>query len=378
MLALTNGKIFGRNGEVYPGTIVVEGEYIHRVDADGSAPEDARVIDLGGRTVLPGFINAHSHITFFEGGDPTTPDGTVALQAAHNARRALEAGITTVRDVGGVRHLDIALRDAIDQGLVPGPRLLVSGQFIAMTGGHSYSRGIEADGPDNVRKAVRLQAKAGADLIKFMGSGGVADPQETPDEVQFTFEELRAGIDEAHRLGRTVAVHAHPAAAVKAAVKAGADFIEHGTFVDEEAIALLVERGTVLIPTFCVYKAIASDKRQPKVMQENARRVLDEKLIRFAKAVQAGVRWGVGMDNGTFYPPDDVATELSMLVQAGISPAGALLAVTERNAHHLGLHDRGTLEAGKLADIVVVDGDPLQDVGCVRSPWLVLKGGMPS
>lgn len=374
MLALVNGSVLFPDGRLERADIYVEGKSIKEIRVAEPVERGTETVDLAGRYVIPGLINLHSHLTFFKGA-VSASDQLVALNSVANAWRALKAGITTVRDVGGIRHADIRLRDAIATGLVSGPRLLVAGQFICMTGGHSNYYAREADG-EEIRRAVREQVRAGADLIKFMGSGGVAAAGENPDQVQFTFEELRLGIDEAHRLGRKVAVHAHPTAAIRNAVLAGADYVEHASYLDEETIELLLDRDVIIVPTLSVYQRIANDESRPPALRENARRILNEKLKGFARAAHAGVRWGVGLDNGTFYPPDDIASELELLVAAGIPSEEVLLAATTGNAQHLGLdRETGSIAAGQQADLVVLDGNPLADVAAVRDPWLVLKEG---
>jgi imidazolonepropionase-like amidohydrolase len=377
VLALINGKILLPSGRAERADVLLEGDRIREVGRAVAVPRGTPAVDASGKTIIPGLINLHSHLTFFPGA-PSASDHEVSFSAASNAYRAMRAGITTVRDVGGVRHADIRLRDAIAAGLVPGPRLLVSGMFICITGGHSHHYAREADGVDGVRRAVREQVKAGADLIKFMGSGGVADATEDPEQVQFTFDELQQGVDEAHRLGRKVAVHAHPTAAIRSAILAGADFIEHATFLDEPTIELLLEREVIIVPTLCVYERIANDEARPRSLRDHAKRILDEKLGRFSLAAQAGVRWGVGLDNGTFYPPDDIAAELELIVAAGVPPSEAMRAATDGNARLLGLEDEvGSVSEGKRADLVLLDDDPTKNLGAVRSPRLVIKDGKP-
>lgn len=358
-------------------TILIRDGRIEAVGEEIEIGDDTQRVCLDGAFVIAGLINLHSHLTFFPGADDVS-DANIAFRATQQAREALLAGITTIRDIGGMHHVDVALRDAIRDEHIVGPRLLVCGKIICMTGGHTYPRAREADGVDDVRRAVREQVKVGADFIKFMGSGGVARPDESPEDLQFTLEELEAGVDEAHRLNRSVAVHAHPKAAMLSAIRAGVDFIEHATFLDDEVVDACLERDVVIVPTFCVYKRISTSTKLPRPMVENAKRIYDEKVRRFDAARKAGVRWGVGLDNGTYYPPNDYVTELECLVEAGVSPHEALDAATAGNAGLLNMQDEiGTIARGKQADLVVVKSDPLKQLESVREPVVVIKNGRP-
>lgn len=375
--ALTDLTIVAQDGYRANTAILIHNDRIEAVSEEVPIARDIPRVSLGGAYVIPGLINVHSHLTFFAGAD-TASDAQIAFKATQQAKDALLAGITTVRDIGGMRHIDIALRDAIRDEHIAGPRLLVCGKIICMTGGHTYPRAREADGVTDVRRAVREQVKAGADFIKFMASGGVARPEESPDDVQFTFEELQAGVDEAHRLNRAVAVHAHPKAAMLTAIRAGVDFIEHATFIDDEVIAACLERDVVIVPTFCVYKRISMSTELPRPMVENAMRIYEEKLQRFDLARRAGVRWGVGLDNGTYYPPHDYVTELECLVEAGVSPEEALHVATDGNAGLLNMGTEiGSITQGKKADLVVLRNDPLKDLNSMREPVMVVKNGRP-
>lgn len=376
-LAVTNATVLTPTGWRANATILLRDDLIEQVSDSSPLPAEVEQVSVEGAFVIPGLINMHSHLTFFPGADSAT-DAEISFRAAQQAREALLVGITTVRDVGGMRHIDIALRDGIENRHVPGPRLRVSGKIICMTGGHTYPRAREADGVDDVRRAVREQVKAGADLIKFMASGGVARPDESPDDVQFTLAELQTGVDEAHRMNRPVAVHAHPKAAMLTAVRAGVDFIEHATFLDDEVVDACMENNVAIVPTFCVYKRMASSESLPKPMVENAKRLYDEKVRRFELARQAGIRWGVGLDNGTYYPPNDYVTELQCLIEAGVSAEEALSAATIGNAELLGMHETlGGITPGSKADLAVLPNDPLKQLECLRTPTVVIKDGRP-
>jgi imidazolonepropionase-like amidohydrolase len=343
-------------------------------------------LDLGGCTVIPGLINAHVHLTMDnEAHDPyeallKEPPAVTALRAAARTRRMLEAGVTTARDLGGMNYIELALRDLIASGEIPGPRLLCAGKQITMTGGQGWPIGRECDGPDEVRKAAREQLKAGADLVKLMATGGVLTPGVEPGTSQLDEDELRAGVSEAHKAGRRTAAHAQGLEGVKAALRAGVDTIEHGIFLDEEAVAMMKDRQVVFVPTLTPAYRIMQAGLQGGMSREvmkKMNRVNAAILVSFQLAWRAGVILAVGSDGGTpFNPHEDILTELCLMVEAGLSPMDAIRAATWGSARALGLEgETGTLEPGRRADLLVLAGDPLADINAIARVVYVIQGG---
>jgi imidazolonepropionase-like amidohydrolase len=389
--AFVGGLIFLGDGRVLEkGTVVVEGERILRVGKGKTAiPKGAKTIPLDGRSLLPGFIDTHVHICLDASPDPVStlaaePAPITVLKAARSARETLMAGVTTIRDMGGKDGIDLHLRDAINRGLTPGPRMLVSRNLVCMTGGHGWPFGREADGPDEVRKAVREQVRAGADLVKLMATGGVLTPGVEPGAAQFTEEELRAGIEEAHKAGRKTATHAMGREGILNALRAGIDSVEHGVFLDDEAISLLKKRHVPVIPTLsALYNIIekGTEGGIPAYAVEKTEAVKPHHLRSVRMAREAGVVIAMGTDAGTpFNRHGENLREAMLLVEmAGYRPEEALHAATGLAARVLGREkDLGTVEEGKLADLVVMDGNPLEDMGLLLKPEaiaLVMQGG---
>ncbi len=378
-LVLRNVRLIdglGRSRE--RATIVVRGDRIAAVgdSRDIGAPRGARVIDGRGLTVIPGLIDCHVHLCL--GGEPDvvatiardTPAMTV-LKAAQFARRTVEAGFTTVRDLGFRDHAVFSLKRAIESGLTPGPRILAAGLAICMTGGHARFIGREADGPVAVMAAVREQLAAGADVIKVIASGGVLTPGTSPEDAQFTPEELSAAVAEAGRAGRRVAAHAHGSSGMKNAVRAGVHSIEHATLMDEEAASLMKERDVFMVPTL---SALATTAEHGSACGAPDHAVTKAKTMRarheaaFKRAHCGGIPIALGTDAGTpFNYHGDNAQELERMVALGMSPMEALQAATAWAARLLGLDGAvGTIEAGKLADLVVVAGNPLKRIAVLR------------
>ena len=359
--AIRNGKVFLPAATLQEVTVLISGDSISGVGVEGQGlevPPGAAILDARGKTVMPGLIDLHTHLTIYQ--DPAllgAGEGRAVLRGAHLAFQALRAGITAMRDMGGYHHVDIDLRNAIDEGLILGPKLLCAGKVIATTGGHIYYVAREADGPYEVRKAAREQLKAGADFIKVMCSGGVERASESEDAVQLTYDELCAAVEVARDAGRIVAAHVHPARAMKEAVKAGAGSIEHGSFLDSECADLMAEKGCFLVPTFSVYAFLASIG--PTDLRERAKRVSDRKYESFRLAVNRGVPWGVGTDSGAFSPMKSLIDEIIMTAETGISNVEILRHATAENAKLVGLTNTGSLAQGKKADIILVDGDPV-------------------
>jgi imidazolonepropionase-like amidohydrolase len=347
---------------------------------------DTQRIDAPDATLLPGLIDCHVHFAMSGGPDWLSEvKESYALgcwRAAIHARNTLRSGFTTVRTLGGRDGVDPALRDAQAAGLVAGPRIVATNLVVCMTGGHGSWIGREADGPDEVRRAVREQLKAGADCIKFIATGGVMTPGVQPGQQQLSEEELRAGIEEAHKAGRTTAAHAHGTAGIKAAVLAGIDSIEHGSFMSDETIELMKQHGTFFSATLCSAYGFLSappntvaDWALTKAKQVSV--ALDDS---FRRAYQAGVRLVLGTDAGTpFNRHGDNAREMALMVKLGADPLDALRAGTRNGAELLGKLDRlGTLEPGKAADLVLAQGDVVADISRLCNPSniaLVVQAG---
>ncbi len=372
--------------------IVIEGEKIVSVGAALSAQTTgATIIDLPNATVLPGLIDAHTHLTM----NPSFGYQTLgisnprqALIGAHNARLTLEAGFTTVRNVGAADFTDVALRDAINAGDVPGPRMLVSGPALSITGGHcdnnylpfeyhATSDGV-ADGIAAVQRKVRENIKYGADLIKVCATGGVLSKGDDPQASQFTLEEMKAIVADAHRLGRKVAAHAHGAQGILWASEAGVDSIEHGSYIDDAGIAEMKKNGTYLVPTLYLgdwFLANAEQIHIPDFLLMKAKEVMPVARKNVAHAFASGVKVAFGTD-AAVYPHGMNAHEFAVMVKLGLTPLQSIQAATINAADLLGWSDKvGALEPGKWADIVAVDGDPLQDVTTLERVKFVMKGG---
>jgi imidazolonepropionase-like amidohydrolase len=366
----------GREPQTGMDVLVSEG----RISALGSSGSlsierhETEMYALDGMTLLPGLIDCHVHI-FADAGpegriNADEPPGLSLLRAAYHVRCTLEAGITTVRDLGGQAHMEFALRQAIAGGYCSGPRLVLAGKLLSMTSaGAEAFPGMyrEADGADEVRKAAREQLKAGADVIKVMATGAVMTPGEEPGASQFTLEEICAAAEEAHKVGRKMAAHAHGSAGILTAVLAGADTIEHGSLLCEspEAIRLMAERGVFLVPTLATSAMKWHGADIPAFMVEKERRLGDAPQRSVRAALAVGVPIAMGTDAGVpFVRHGDNAIELVLMVEAGLSPMQSIVASTSNAARALGLQDEiGTIEVSKCADLLVVDGDPLADNG---------------
>ena len=374
--------------------IVIEAGKIVSVGAMSQANRSSsdRVIDLPNATVLPGLTDAHTHLT----GNPedvgpqalsiSVPRST--LTGARNARITLEAGFTTVRNVGADGYSDVALRDAINAGDVPGPRMLVSGPPLGITGGHCdenllpydfhYSAGGVADGVEGVQHKVRETIKYGADLIKICATGGVLSHGDNPQASAYTLDELKAIVADAHRLGRKVAAHAHGAQGILWASQAGVDSIEHGSYIDDAGIAEMKKNGTYLVPTLYLadwFLANAERLHVPPELIAKGKDVMPAARKNIAHAFASGVKVAFGTD-AAVYPHGLNAHEFAVMVKLGLSPLQSIQAATTNAADLLGWSDKiGTLESGKWADIIAVDGDPLQDVTTLERVKFVMKGG---
>jgi imidazolonepropionase-like amidohydrolase len=375
-LLLRGGNVFGPDGMLRAADVRVRQGAIEAVGPRLDAPDDGQVVELGGRAVLPGLIDAHTHLTHGYAGAVGDREAAQGVRASFQALRALRAGITTVRELGSYRQVDIALRDAINAGRVLGPRMLCAGTYLTITGGHGHPKGRAADGVAEVRRAVREQVLAGADLIKVMCSGGAARRDESPDASQFTAEEISAIVDEAALAGRRVAAHAHPARSIRWALQAGAYSIEHGTFLDDECCDLLAEKGAFLVPTMHVYQAIAGSERWPD-LRERAAFLHAHKTKTFRRAAERGAAWAVGTDCSMFLPIEDYWRELAAICQIlEIEPRSAILAACAGNASLLGLDGLGEIAPGSLADMIVVaEGDPTRDLSALASIRYTIASG---
>jgi imidazolonepropionase-like amidohydrolase len=380
---------------VEPALVVVAN---HRIQSlGGTVPDGATLIDLGDATLLPGFIDAHTHLSMEFSTDYNNmmlqdlqrPTSEQAIRAGVNARKTLMAGFTTVRDLGSSDFIDVGLRNAINAGVIPGPRMLVSVHALGSTGGHcDDSAGFRFDlfkhetgpedgvinSPDQARYAVRFNIKYGADVIKTCASGGVLSPTDDVDVPQLSQAELNALVDEAHTLRRKAAAHAHGAEAAKRAIRAGIDSIEHGTFLDDEALRMMHEHGTYLVPTLTTRVGLQASKFPPLV-QAKAERAVAQQDAMVRRAVALGVKIALGTD-AAVYPHGQNATEFALMAADGLTPAQSLKAGTSVAAELLGLQDKvGELKPGMLADIVAVPGNPLEDIKATSKVLFVMKEG---
>ncbi|WP_405735308.1 amidohydrolase family protein [Streptomyces sp. NBC_01537] len=376
-----------------PGLVTVDGDRIT------SGAGEGEVLDLGDVTLLPGLMDMEVNLLMGGRGEtavlsPVQDDPPLRmLRAVGNARRTLRSGFTTVRNLGlfvktGGYLLDVALAKAIDAGWIDGPRIIPAGHAITPTGGHldptmfaafapgimplSLEEGI-ANGVDEVRKAVRYQIKHGAQLIKVCASGGVMSHTGTAGAQHYSDEELRAIVDEAHRRGLKVAAHTHGADAVRGAVEAGIDCIEHGFLLDDETIELMVERGTFLVPTTALIDGMDLSRAAPE-LQAKAAEIFPQARTVVAKAVKAGVKIAVGTDAPAI-PHGRGAQELIALVERGMTPLEVLQAATVNAAELIGVDNRGRIAEGLLADLIAVPGNPLEDISVMADVMFVMKGG---
>jgi imidazolonepropionase-like amidohydrolase len=406
MIVLKAARMFdGKAKALVPnGVVIVQGDKIVDAGSNLPIPQGAQVIDLGDATLSPGFMDAHTHLTFDFTGNFNerilkllqTNVSELAFLAIPNARATIEAGFTTVRDLGsrfGGSHdfVDVSMRNAIARGVFVGPRMLVATYGIGATGGHfddtggfrdflfgrepDFADGI-ADGPDAIRKAVRFQIKHGADVIKAAVSGGVLSLSDEVDTPQFTPAEMAALVDETHRLRKKIAVHCHGDQAAKEAIEAGVDSIEHGSFLKPETLQLMKSKGTYLVPTLMATEYIFSKMdAYPPALQAKAKAAGAARTEMFRNAVKLGVKIGLGTDAAVF-PHGQNAKEFKLMVDLGMPPIDALRAGTSADAELFGIAQKvGTLEKGKLADIVAIPGDPTTDITATERVSFVMKEG---
>src|SRR4051812_7525744 len=387
--------IDGRGGApIQNAVILIDSTRITAVGSRLPIPSGTRIIDLGNATILPGLIDCHTHIT---GGDPgdyyeglfRRSPIDYAVAAPTFARRTLEAGFTSVRDVGSGEFIDVALRRAIDSGLVVGPRMQVATLAIGSTGGHNDVVGFSpyikfgqfsglADGVDEIRKLVRFEAKNGADVIKLIASAGVLSEEQSAGAPQYSQEEMNAAVQEAAQWGRKVAAHAHGAEAIKRAVRAGVASIEHGSLLDDEGIKLMKERGTYLVADIYNDDYIMAEYKRlnfPEKILEKERQVGKAQRENFRRAAKAGVKIAFGTDAGV-YPHGLNGRQFAFMVRYGLTPMQAIQAATTSAADLLGWSDRvGSVTPGRYADLVAVNGDPLADITLLEHVNFVMKGG---
>jgi imidazolonepropionase-like amidohydrolase len=390
------------NAVVNPGLVVVSGGRIVGVGAGAAIPAGAETIDLGDATLLPGFIDAHTHLTMnyredytkamLDGLQKTVPEK--AIEATVNARITLLGGFTTVRDVGSSDFLDVGLRNAIDKGIIPGPRMLVCVHAIGATGGHCDETGFRSgvfgkergpeegvvNGADQARYAVRLAHKYGATIIKTCATGGVLSLADAVDTPQLTQAELDAIVDEAHALKLKTAAHAHGAEGAKRAIRAGIDSVEHGSFLDDEALDMMKQRGTYYVPTLMAVEGLSEQIAKgvpiPPAIKVKAEDAIAHIHQTFQRALAKNIKIGLGTD-AAVYPHGRNAEEFHQMVDLGMKPIDALKAGTSADADLLGLSSKiGTLEINKFADVVAVPGDPVANIRQTEHVFFVMKEGV--
>ncbi|MCB2194176.1 MAG: amidohydrolase family protein [Deltaproteobacteria bacterium] len=394
-----NARIIDGRGELFEkGWLLTVDDKIAAMGGTDPIPEDMSqglfpqdILDLAGKTILPGLIDCHVHLALDASPDPIIAltrmtDATAALHMAENAKRTLRAGITTIRDMGSRNFIDLSVRDAVRTGLIDGPRMLCAGQMICITGGHGWQMGCQADGPVEIRKAVRKQIMAGVDQVKFMATGGVLTKGGRPGVPQLDPEELKAGVDEAHKIPLKTCAHSQSLEGTRISVAAGIDSVEHGVSLDDGVIEEMLKREVFLVPTLSAPFNIMAQGVQagiPVEYVEKTRQVNDAHVEALNRARKAGVRIAAGTDAGTpFNLHGQNANELVLLVENGFSAAEALACATSRAAELLDLEDiLGSISPGKQADFLIVDGNPLADIRILTDQnriWNVFKGGVES
>jgi imidazolonepropionase-like amidohydrolase len=386
VLVLHNARVVdGRGVRAEAADVLIADGRIRRIGEGLARPDGADELDVKGRTIVPGLMNAHSHICL----DGTSPDpeavlreespATNAVRSAARLRKILASGVTAIRDVGAPWGVDIALRRLVEAGEIPGPRMVTSGRNICMTGGHGNWMGLEADGPDGLRQAVRSQIKLGATSIKLMSTGGMMTPNQRAGAPQLTIEEMTAAAEEAHKAGFPITAHAESDEGVRNAVLAGCDSVEHGHGATVDTLQLMLDRNAALVPT------ILSDRRIieappgagiPDFVVEKCVPLGDALIETLHNAFRMGVTIAAGNDGGApLVEVGEMAEEVALYVRHGLSPQKALESATINTARLFRLEQVGYLEPGWHADILVVDGDPLTDISALKGPSVVIKAG---
>jgi imidazolonepropionase-like amidohydrolase len=349
----------------------------------GMIHHEAKIIDGSGMTVLPGLIDSHVHLGMDASPDPFAGmkdegPAEIAFKAVQQGHQFLKAGITSVRNLGTRDNVDISYRNSVESGLIQGPRVFASGRPIVMTGGHGHVMAIEADGCDESRKAARTQLKAGADLLKVMATGGVLTKGNEPGATQFTEEEMHCICQEAANVSKTTAAHTIGTEGIKNAIRAGVTTIEHAYLLDEEAVELMLERGTTLVPTLLAPRLILDkDGAVPKYMIGKVKKIIDDHKVSFQIAYQNGVPIAAGTDAGTpFNVPGLLVDELQLMVKYGMNPYEALYSATLGAAKAVRMEGIiGSIETGKAADLIIVNGNPINNLETLRQPVYVFSRG---
>ncbi len=381
--------IDGTSDRVYERGVVVVAD--DRIVSSGTEttvkiPDGAQVQDFGDTTILPGLIDCHTHWILDGGRDPRetlrheTPIAS-ALRCASHAAETLACGVTSVRDVGCAHGISIALREVIAAGMLDGPRVTACGNLITMTGGHGFYLARQADGEDDIRKAVREQLRDGADLIKLVASGGVYMNREDPTSAQFTLQELRAAVSEARMSGVKVAIHAEGGTSIENAIEVGADTVEHAQYLTDDMAKRMVEKGIVMVPTIIVFWNLAehgAEAGAPAYAVEKAREIVEIHRRGFEVALRHGVLVAAGTDVGgpmTQHHAFPLQDEISIMVRYGMKPMDAIRSATSWAARTIGVSGVGSLQAGNYADVIVCEGSPIDDINALKRLRYVMKGG---
>lgn len=365
--------------------LAVEDGVVKGIIDAAAIPADADVLDYQDKTLMPGMINAHVHVLMPVGLDSGEDKKLTTMEKAaygmKHLRDYLDSGVTTVRSLGTEHFYDLELKAAVEKGLIPGPHMLCAGKVICMSGGHGWEDGLQSDGVDECRKHSRELLREGVDLIKIMATGGVMTKGVEPGSPQLTWEEMAVCVEEAHKAGRKTATHAQGNQGIRNALKAGIDSIEHGIYLDDEIIEMMKKQGSYLVPTLAAPRCIMDGSLEhelPDYVLRKTKMIIDVHQESFRKAYKAGVKIAFGTDAGTPYNYHDKSVyELELMVDNGVSNADAIYFATHNSAECLGvLEERGTLETGKFADFILVDGDPLNDIKALYHIAHVFKDGV--
>ncbi|WP_226617790.1 metal-dependent hydrolase family protein [Cytobacillus firmus] len=383
---LKGGSIIdGLNDEVLENSYikVEDGRITEVKEGEPGDAEGFEVIDCTGKYILPGLIDCHVHLVWNGSADPQSlikneENVRIALEAYKHALDTLKLGVTTVRDLGAPDRTVLHVRNVIDSGLLSGPTIIAAGAPICMTGGHVYYLGYESDGPDEVRKNTRRVLKEGADLVKVMATGGIYTKGEEPGSVQLTIEELSAAKEEALKKNKKVSAHADGIEGIMNCLEVGIDTIEHGIYADRQALEIMKNQGTFLVPTMAVMRQLISSPDIPAYALEKAKQVVGPHFSMLQEAVQIGVKIATGTDCGSpLTPPRYYYDELAIMHEAGMSEMEVIKASTSVAAECLGIEDqRGSISPGKFADLLIADSNPLNDLNSLRGDKLVMKSGV--